>query len=270
MTDQPRSLRAFAIAVVREPVPARKVELARQAARDWQAGALPAILSPTKPVFPTFPGRPDKPELRSFRDMPRRRPGSKSGLVALVHSLAHIELNALDMSFDLVARFCHLELPRSFLDGAVRVGLEEARHFEMINERLQELGAGYGDLPAHGGLWEATRNTRHDVLARLAIVPLVLEARGLDVSPAMIEQVRKAGETATAASMEIIYRDEITHVAFGARWFKYICEQQGLDPTTRFQSLVQKYFKGPLKPPFNEEARQMAGLSPDFYLPLVR
>jgi uncharacterized ferritin-like protein (DUF455 family) len=269
MISPPEALEDYSIAIVTEPVPGQKVQLARQASEAWQTASLPATALTSSLELPDQPGRPAKPELRSIRDMPRRRIGSKQGMIALVHSLAHIELNAIDMAFDLIARFCHTKLPRAFLDEAVKVGLEEAQHFEMINSRLEELGAAYGDLPAHGGLWDATRTTRHDLLARLAIVPLVLEARGLDVSPAMIKQVKATGEVTIAATMETIYRDEITHVAFGAKWFKVLCEQQEIDPQSKFQSLVRKYFRGPLKPPFNTEARSLAGLPPEFYQPLT-
>ena len=197
--------------------------------------------------------------------MPRRRVGSQKGMIALVHSLAHIELNAIDMVFDMIARFCQMDLPRTFWDEAVKVGLDEARHYEMISRRLEELGSIYGDLPAHGGLWDATIATRHDLLARLAIVPLVLEARGLDVSPSMMHQVRSAGDEATADIINKIYIDEITHVAFGIKWFEYICAAQDVNPHTKYRSLVKKYFRGPLKPPFNEMARTQAGLTADYY-----
>lgn len=269
MTTKLSSLADYAINIIRESVPAQKVRMARELDQAWREGSLCVSHPEEERVIPDQPGRPEKPKLLSPRDMPRRRIGSAKGLIALVHALAHIELNAIDMSFDLVARFCDLPMPREFLDGAVKVGLDEALHFELINQRLEDLGASYGDLPAHGGLWGAIQDTRHDLLARLAIVPLVLEARGLDVSPPMIAQVKAAGQEETAKCMDIIYQDEITHVAFGAKWFKYLCEQQGVEPTAKFQSLVRKYYRGYIKSPFNEDARSMAGLTPDFYLPMV-
>jgi len=173
------------------------------------------------------------------------------------------------MTWDFIARFAGASLPRDFLDEAVTVGLDEARHFILVNERLEALGAKYGDLPAHEGLWEAAYNTRHDIMARLAIVPMVLEARGIDVAPPMIAQVRKAGHDELADAMQIIYDDEITHVAFGVKWFKYQCERDGAAPEPVFHDLVRTYFRGGLKPPFNEQARASAGLTPPFYKPMV-
>ena len=250
-----------------EPVPANKVTMARRLGQKWHQSPISPNCLAGDLQYPQLPGRPDKPELLSLRDMPRRRTGSKKGLIALVHSLVHIELNAIDMAFDLLARFGNAPMPRAFYEGALKVGIEEASHFEMINADLEKLGASYGDLPAHGGLWDAVMTTRNDLLARLTIVPLVLEARGLDVTPAMIERVKATGETAIVKTMEHIYRDEITHVAFGAKWFKYLCDHQNRDPKSTFQSLVAEHFRGSLKPPFNEPARTIAGLPEEYYNP---
>ncbi len=262
------SLQHYAIAIVKTRCPRQKVALAREAARAWHAGDLPASLSSKEPEIPRQPGRPDKPLLLSPREMPKRKAGSEAGLVALIHALVHIELNAIDMAFDLIARWSDTSLPVEFLDEALKIGVEEAQHFEMINAHLEELAISYGDLPAHGNLWDAVVQTSHDLLARLAIVPLVLEARGLDVSPKMIAQVKAQGEHEIASTMDIIYRDEISHVAFGAKWFKFICAQKNIDAEDVFHFLVKKHFKGHLRPPFNEKARQVAGLEPGFYEPL--
>ena len=264
--DQPcPSLQHYAIAIVKTRCPQQKVILAHEAAKAWHAGDLLASLSSVEPHLPVQPGRPDKPLLLSPREMPKRKAGSQTGLVALIHALVHIELNAIDMAFDLIARWSDSSLPVEFLDEALKIGVEEAQHFEMINAHLEELGVCYGDLPAHGNLWDAVIQTSHGLLARLAIVPLVLEARGLDVSPRMIAQVRAQGELKIASTMDIIYRDEITHVAFGVKWFKFICGQKNIEAADVFHFLVKKHFKGHLKPPFNEKARQMAGLEPEFY-----
>ncbi len=268
MIQNAQSLAQYAIDIIKEPVPAQKVALTRQANEAWFKGHLPLHDRHVHLKAPEYPGRPAKPELLSLRDMPRRRTGSQQGLIALIHSLVHIELNAIDMAFDLIARFCHIPLPRRFFDEAMRIGYEEAEHFEMINARLEELGAAYGDLPAHKGLWSAVLNTRHDLLARLAIVPMVLEARGLDVSPPMIKRVQAAGHKAVCETMTKIYQDEITHVAFGTKWFDFICKEQSLCPQNHFHELVTKYFRGSLKPPFNSRARNQAGLTDDFYIPL--
>jgi len=262
------SLQDYAIAIIKNPSPRQKVILAHEADMAWRSGTLPASLPLRPPPIPEQPGRPDTPVLRSPREMPKRKAGSQAGLIALIHALVHIELNAIDMAFDLIARWSDTSLPVEFLDEALKIGVEEAQHFEMINARLEGLGVHYGDLPAHGNLWDAIIQTSHDLLARLAIVPLVLEARGLDVSPKMIAQVKARDELEIASTMDIIYHDEITHVAFGAKWFEYICEQKNIDARDMFHLLVKKYFKGHLKPPFNEKARQMAGLEPDFYEPL--
>ncbi len=266
MTPLPKSLAEYSLEIVKEASPSKKVCLARRLGSMWRAQEISLGGLASDMPYPDQPGRPDKPELLSLRDMPRRRTGSKKGLIALVHSLAHIELNAIDMAFDLLARFGDSPLPYSFFDEALKVGLEEADHYEMINGDLEILGARYGDLPAHGGLWDAVMTTRHDLLARLAIVPLVLEARGLDVSPMMIERVKASGEDNIVKTMQQIYRDEITHVAFGAKWFKFLCRHQNRDPKTTFHSLVREHFRGLLKPPFNVRARTSAGLPEEFYI----
>jgi len=265
MDKSSKSLCEHALDIIKEPVPANKVALARRLGAMWQDDRLGMEPGSCALQFPEHPGRPARPVLLPFGEMPKRRAGSKKGLIALVHSLVHIELNAIDMAFDLLARFANAPLPRVFVNEALKVGLDEADHFEMINRDLERLGASYGDLPAHGGLWSAVITTRDDLLARLAIVPLVLEARGLDVTPAMIKRVEKSGDKAIVQTMQHIYRDEITHVAFGAKWFKYICEQNDIDQKATFQALVAHHFKGSLKPPFNEQARTQAGMPKEFY-----
>jgi uncharacterized ferritin-like protein (DUF455 family) len=202
--------------------------------------------------------------------MPRRTRGRGAGRIALVHSLAHIELNAVDLTWDLVARFADEPVPRSFLDDWVQVGLEEAKHFSMLDRRLGELGAAYGDLPAHDGLWQAAEATGGDLAARLAVIPLVLEARGLDVTPSMAEALRANGDDDTAAILDVIYRDEKRHVAFGSKWFRFLCDRARKPPEPAFHALVRTHFKGSLKPPFNDRARSEAGLTPGFYKPLSR
>jgi uncharacterized ferritin-like protein (DUF455 family) len=202
--------------------------------------------------------------------MARRRSfGSQAGRIALLHALAHIELNAIDLAWDLVARFAGAGLPRGFFDDWVAVAAEEACHFELLGDRLAELGAGYGDLPAHDGLWEAAAATADDLLARLAVVPLVLEARGLDVTPQMAAQLERVGDAESAVILHQIYRDEIGHVATGLRWFDRLCLTRGLNPEAIFQERVRRFFKGNLKPPFNHQARAAAGFPRDYYEPLA-
>ncbi len=260
------TLAARAVDVLMAADPADKQALSAAAVAAWRGGAL-AVGHATPP---DRPGRPARPELKAPRDMPRRRAAQTlAGRVALLHALAHIELNAIDLAWDIVARFTYESLPRSFYDDWVTVADEEARHFGLLRERLAELGTAYGDLPAHGGLWQAAEATADDLAARLAVVPLVLEARGLDVTPAMIERLTAAGDEASVHVLEIIYRDEIGHVAIGRRWFEFICARQGREPETAYHSHVQDRFKGLIKPPFNTAARDAAGLTVGYYEPLV-
>jgi len=240
----------------------RKVALSRALAARWRAGSL--AIGRAKP--PPRPGRPERPVLRPPRDMPRRRNfGSPAGRVALLHALAHIELNAIDLAWDLVARFSNAGLPRAFFDDWLGVAAEEAEHFALLAARLDALGFAYGALPAHDGLWEAASATADDLIARLAIVPLVLEARGLDVTPEMIRRLERAGDPESAAILARVYQDEIGHVAVGVRWFDRLCREHGLDPQAAFHDRVRRYFSGTLKPPFNREARGQAGLPAAYY-----
>ena len=202
--------------------------------------------------------------------MPKRRAfGSPAGRIALLHALAHIELNAIDLGWDIVARFSADDLPRAFFDDWVGVAAEEAAHFELLANRLGDFGARYGDLPAHDGLWEAASATAEDLLARLAVVPLVLEARGLDVTPEMMARLERVGDMPSAEILRRIYRDEIGHVAIGLRWFERLCRARGLAPEEVFRDRVKRCFKGDLKPPFNVEARSAAGFPPHYYEPLA-
>ena len=242
-----------------------KVARSRALIARWRAGGLP--VGTAEP--PPRPARPERPLLLAPRDMPKRRHfGSRAGHIALLHALAHIELNAIDLGWDIVARFADAGLPRAFYDEWAEVAAEEAEHFALLAARLEALGAAYGDLPAHDGLWEAAALTAHDLLARLAVVPLVLEARGLDVTPQMIERLDRAGDPDSAAVLDRICRDEIGHVAVGARWFERLCRDAGLDPAATFRDRVGRYFKGALKPPFNRAARDAAGFPADWYAPL--
>jgi uncharacterized ferritin-like protein (DUF455 family) len=241
------------------------VALSRALAVRWRAGRM--AIGRARP--PLRPARPERPELRPPRDMPRRRNfGSPAGRVALLHALAHIELNAIDLAWDLLARFGDSGLPRAFFDDWLGVAAEEAEHFALLAARLEALGSAYGALPAHDGLWEAAAATAHDLIARLAVVPLVLEARGLDVTPAMMLRLERAGDRESAAILARIYQDEIGHVAVGLRWFDRLCHAHGLDPEAAFHDRVRRYFKGALKPPFNCAARDKAGLPAAYYEPL--
>lgn len=266
----PRSLAAASARIVATADLDEKVELAFSTAKAWFGRRLSLVAGPSEGVMPSRPGRPERPLLVSPRELPKRSPVSPQGRLALIHSLAHIELNAVDLTWDLIGRFVHVPMPRSFFDNWVQVGLEEAKHFQLLADRLKAMGASYGDLPAHDGLWQATQETGHDLAARLAILPLVLEARGLDVTPPLIDRLVESGDKASADILTIIYRDERRHVAFGCKWFRFLCDRQGLAPEPLFRQLVIKHFRGPLKPPFNDAARTEAGLTPGFYRPLAR
>ncbi|MFW5661610.1 MAG: ferritin-like domain-containing protein [Oceanicaulis sp.] len=254
--------------------PAEKSRAARTVAAMWRAGDLDLPASGAPSAAPARPERPVRPVLLPPGQVPRRRLGTEAGRAALLHAVAHIEFNAIDLAFDLVARFGgDPRVPdadrRAFLDDWVGVGDDEARHFDMVCARLRELGTGYGDLPAHDGLWEAAEATAHDLAARLAVAPMVLEARGLDVTPGMIERLKSAADPQSAAVLEIIYAEEVGHVAAGRRWFETVCRTENADPKARFAALVSRYFKGDLKRPFNAGARDRAGLPADWYEPLA-
>ena len=218
---------------------------------------------------PLHPARPAHPELLSPRDVPRRRPGSEAGRIALLPAVAHIELNAVDLHWDIIARFAHVPMPMGFYDDWVKAADEESKHFNLMCDCLEELGSHYGALPAHAGMWRAAEDTAEDFMGRLAVVPMVLEARGLDVTPGMIEIFRKAKADSAVAALETIYAEEVSHVAYGSKWFHFLCGRENLDPKDVFHDLVRRYFHAPLKPPFNEEKRAEAGLPPDFYWPLT-
>lgn len=270
----PKTLNEEAIRVLQTANAVEKAQTAQAVCAAWRAGELTNDGSIWREP-PDRPARPDAPELISATRMPRRNPSGEKGRFALLHSLAHIELNAVDLAFDMVARFgcrqdgvAHPPPPPGFVDDWMRVGDEEAKHFLAVEDRLIALGGHYGDLPAHDGLWEAALETRHHMMARLAIVPLVLEARGLDVTPRMIRRLQGAGDKESVATLEMIYSDEKGHVRVGMQWFHWLADLNGETPHEVFHRLVQQYFRGKLKPPFNHEARAEAGLTEIFYLPL--
>jgi len=267
--ELPHTIANAACLVLRTAEPSRKAALTRCLAQAWTDGGIREIGAAPPPARPS---RPDRPELHPPGQLPRRRINKgPAGRIALLHALAHIELNAIDLAWDMVARFAgEVADRRRFCDDWVGVAADEARHFDLLAGRLEELGARYGDLPAHDGLWEAASATRRSLEARLAVVPLVLEARGLDVTPPMVARLRHAGDDASAIILQTIHDEEIGHVAAGRFWFEEVCRQDGHEPAIRFRTLVQEYFRGNLKPPFNRESRARAGLDAEFYEPLVR
>lgn len=245
--------------------PRTKVMLARRVARDWRLRRLAHAFDA---VMPDRPARPAAPELLPPNRMPKRGKGSEHGRIALIHAVTHIEFSAIDLAFDIAGRFGG-QFPRDFVDDWLRVGADEALHFALLDRRLKQLGSHYGAMPAHDGLWDAAAETAHDPLARLAVVPMVLEARGLDVTPAMIARFANLGDTATAAILSRIFKDEIRHVGAGAKWFESACAVRHLAPKATWKHLVELHYRGSLKPPFNDSARDSAGLSRDYYQALA-
>ena len=260
--SEPANVAEAARAVLLAAQPYEKVRAARAAARAWRRGLLKHRFDTE---MPERPARPERPELLAPNEMPKRgRGGSERGRIAMLHALAHIEFAAIDLAFDLAGRFGS-GFPREFIDDWFGVGADEAMHFALLDRRLRALGSCYGALPAHAGLWEAAEETAHDPLARLAVVPMVLEARGLDVTPATVARFEAAGDARSAAILMRIYRDEIRHVRAGTKWFGFGCEARRIAPVSEWQRLVGLHFRGAIKPPFNDSARDEAGLSRDFY-----
>lgn len=264
------ALAQMAEAVLRTADGREKTALSHDFAAQWRSaradGRMPEIGRADPPLHPA---RPAAPQLLSPRDVPRRRPGTPEGRIALLHAVAHIELNAVDLHWDIIARFTDTKMPIGFYDDWVKAADEESKHFNLMCDCLEAAGSFYGALPAHAGMWRAAEDTVDDFMGRLAVVPMVLEARGLDVTPGMIEVFKRAKDAGAIAALETIYAEEVHHVAYGSKWFHFLCGRHELDPTEKFHALVRQYFHGQLRPPFNEEKRAEAGIPPDFYWPLA-
>jgi uncharacterized ferritin-like protein (DUF455 family) len=241
-----------------ETDPAQKCSLAQALYQSWCDGQVE--MNESVPVQAIAePGRPDKPELVPPLKVPRRKMTTTKGRAALIHAIAHIEFNAINLALDAAYRFRNL--PRDFYGDWLRVAAEEALHFSLLREHLQSLGYAYGDFPAHNGLWEMAVKTAHDPLVRMALVPRLLEARGLDAMPAIVEKFKSANDERAVEILAIIERDEIGHVAIGSRWYLHLCEQRGLEPLQTFRQLLKEYDAPPLKPPFNIAGRKAGGFS---------
>jgi uncharacterized ferritin-like protein (DUF455 family) len=239
-----------------------KVMATRRVARDWRLGRLACEFDVAMPDQPAWPA---SLELLPPSQMPKRgRGGSEKNRIALWHALAHIEFVAIDLALDMAGRFGS-EMGREFVGDFLAVAADEAMHFALIARHLHALGSNYGALPAHAGLWQAAHDTRHDVAARLAVVPMVLEARGLDVTPATLERVRQAGDESGTRILQRIIDDEIRHVGFGAKYFREASRIRDELPRDFWQKLVGLHFRGALKPPFNDSARLAGGLPRDWY-----
>jgi len=255
------SARAVALAALIETDPVRKVRLALALRADLHAGR--ASIDPAADVQPAagiaLPGRPEKPELIPAQQMPRRNPRDPKGHAALLHAIAHIEFNAINLALDAVWRFSCL--PEDFYRDWIRVAAEEAEHFTLLSEHLQGVGAEYGDFPAHNGLWDMAEKTRADLLARMALVPRTLEARGLDVNPSIRAKLAAAGDARGADILDRILTDEIGHVAIGNRWYHWACARAGRTSITAHDELAAAFGAPRVKPPFNRDARLKAGFS---------
>lgn len=238
--------------------PAQKVALTHQLYADWQAGKV-VLDRAEQPRAIGEVGRPEKPRLVAPRKVPRRSMNTEEGRVILCHALAHIEFNAINLALDAAYRFT--EMPASFYGDWLRVADEEAMHFSLLQNYLQTRSSYYGAYDAHNGLWEMAQVTAHDVMIRMALVPRVLEARGLDVTPGIMHKLQQAGDQEFIEHLTIIQRDEVGHVAIGSHWFKHLCEQRHLNYRETFKQLIQDYMKGTLRGPFDEVARMQAGFS---------
>ncbi len=241
--------------------PACKITAAQQLAQE--AANLPEALLRTPPQTPITriadPGRPAKPILLAPRELSRRSPASQAGRSAMAHAFAHIEFNAINIGLDAVYRFN--DQPADFYRDWLRVAAEEGKHFALLEGYLNQHGQQYGDHPAHDSLWETVHATDHDVLIRMALIPRVLEARGLDVTPGIAEKLRQHGDHALAEILGIIYTEEIGHVEIGTRWFRHHCAARGLDARHTFRSLLDEYMTGRIRGPYDEPGRRQAGFS---------
>ncbi len=235
-----------------------KVAATRELVADWRAGRLARETDYVPQAVP-LPGAPASLQLVAPKALPKRKLSRRDGMGALLHAVCHIEFNAINLALDASYRFP--AMPTAYHEDWLQVAWEEALHFELMAQRLASFGYRYGDFPAHNGLWQMALDTAADPLARMALVPRVMEARGLDVTPGMIDRVSACGDTETVDVLRIILRDEVGHVRIGSRWYYHLCQQRDLPPVTTFLNLVGQYSKGAVKGPFNTEARLDAGFS---------
>lgn len=251
-------LYAAALTALRERDPAAKCAATHALRHAWNANRLSRdpTAPPAEPIH--VPGRPERPRLVSPRAVERRTVSTQEGRAALIHSLVHIEFNAVNLALDAVYRFRHL--PRDYYGDWIRVAAEEAYHFALLRDHLRGLGADYGSFTAHNGLWEMAVKTAHDPLARMALVPRLLEARGLDAAPALIAKLKSCGDEPAIKIMRIIQRDEVAHVSIGNRWYAHLCAERGVDPIETFRRLLVQY-GARVRAPFAVAARRQAGFS---------
>lgn len=235
-----------------------KLRLTDQAALAWREGALELTGWSPAPELRQA-GRPPRPELVHPSRLSRRGLGSEQGRLALIHAIAHIEFNAINLAWDAIQRFP--DLPADFYGDWIQVAQEEVHHFRLLRERLREGGVDYGDFPAHNGLWEMAMRSAHDPLARMALVPRMLEARGLDVTPGIMRRFAAIGDHKTVEALQVILDEEVGHVQFGSRWFNYLCETRGLPPEATYFELLAPFVEGGIRCPLHRQARRQAGFS---------
>jgi uncharacterized ferritin-like protein (DUF455 family) len=261
MPPSPQELRTIALHCLLEADPAAKVVAVAAMAAAWSAGACGLAEGATLEPHAAIPGRPARPELVPPLQVGRRSMATVEGRAMLIHALAHIEFNAVNLALDALWRFP--DMPSEYYADWLRVSAEEATHFAMLSAHLQTLGYQYGDFPAHDSLWEMVGKTTEDVLARMALVPRTLEARGLDAIPPLRAKLAQAGDLEAAKILDIILRDEIGHVEIGNRWYGHLCRQRGLEPRATYAELAARYKAPTLRGPFNIEARLKAGFTED-------
>lgn len=245
-------------AALRECHPVQKANLVQQLWQKQLSGSVNWYIMPRQHDI-AIAGRPDRPVLVSHNEVEKRKLSSEEGYAAMLHAICHIEFNAINLALDAAWRFRNL--PIDFTRDWLKVAYEETQHFTLMRERVQALGYDYGDFPAHGNLWEMAYKTAFDPLLRMALVPRVLEARGLDVTPAIRNKVAQRGDLATCDVLDIIYRDEVGHVQIGNKWYQFLCEQRGLEPITLFRQLIQRFDLFIFRGYVNKEAREKAGFS---------
>ena len=262
----PGELRAAALQLLAHCDAFEKAVHVRELQQQWQAGLVSLEVDGMPQEACPLPGRPALPQLVPPAAVTHRSMHTAQGRAALIHALAHIEFNAINLALDAIWRFG--QLPSDYYVDWLKVAAEEAYHFTLLTEHLQSLGYRYGDFPAHNGLWDMAEKTSNDVLARMALVPRTLEARGLDASPALRNKLAQAGDAPAAAILDIILRDEIGHVAIGNRWYAHLCQQRNLDPVATYRHLAQEHRAPALRGPFNIDARRQAGFSEEELLAL--
>lgn len=273
LSETEETLCFWATKILSTPDPNEKVALTLEVQERWNSGEITVVGQATPPAQPC---RKEDLTVLEPGKIKRGKGGTQASRIALLHSLANIEQWAIDLSWDIIARFSSVRLgtggplPRQFFSDFVKVAGDEAKHYHLLETRITELGSFFGALPVHNGLWQSATDTSNDILARLAIVHMVHEARGLDVHPQTLSRFASQGDRGSVDLLEVIYRDEITHVAAGLKWFTYICSEEKRDCLLTFHTLVKQHFKGYLKPPFNTEGRSTAGMTEEWYVPLIK